>query len=139
MLIVSSPSIMLCLDQILATLKSSFKEEVMSSQMYNTFNDPTQSVSLQQKGSAWRGVLIGFIPLALLIAVVDRHISTYSSCSPVSRIIGIFCTATNIFDCADCWFICGSSGLYSCNCAHTEECNDVAAKRERLLSLVLRC
>jgi len=42
----------------------------MSSQMYNTFNEPTQSVSLQQKGSAWRGVLIGLIPLALLIAIV---------------------------------------------------------------------
>lgn len=70
MLIVSLPSIMLRLDQILAALKSSFEEETMSSQMYNTFNDPTQSVSLQQKDSALRGVLVGFIPLGLLLLVV---------------------------------------------------------------------
>ena len=70
MLIVSLPSIMQRLDQTLAALKSSFEEEVMSSQMYNTFNDPTQSVSLQQKDSAFRGVLVGLIPLGLLLLVV---------------------------------------------------------------------
>jgi hypothetical protein len=42
----------------------------MSSQMYNTFNDPTQSVSLQQKDSALRGILIGLIPFGLLLLVV---------------------------------------------------------------------
>jgi len=42
----------------------------MSSQMYNTLNDPAQSLSLQHKGSALRGVLVGFIPLGLLLLVV---------------------------------------------------------------------
>ena len=42
----------------------------MSSQMNNTFNDPAQSLSLQQKGSALQGILNGFIPLGLLLLVV---------------------------------------------------------------------
>jgi uncharacterized membrane protein len=42
----------------------------MSSQMYNTFNDPAQSLSLQHKGSALRGVLAGLIPLGLLLLIV---------------------------------------------------------------------
>ena len=42
----------------------------MSSQMYNTFNDPAQSLSLRHKGSALRGVLVGLIPLGLLLLVV---------------------------------------------------------------------
>ena len=42
----------------------------MSSQMYNTFNDPAQSPSLPHRGSALRGVLVGFIPLGLLLLVV---------------------------------------------------------------------
>jgi len=41
----------------------------MSSQMNNTFNDPAQSLSLQQKGSALRGVLVGLIPLGLLLLI----------------------------------------------------------------------
>ena len=42
----------------------------MSSQMYNTFNDPAQSLSLQYKSSTLRGVLVGLIPLGLLLLVV---------------------------------------------------------------------
>jgi uncharacterized membrane protein len=42
----------------------------MSSQMNNTFNDPAQSLSLQQNDSALRGVLIGLIPLGLLLLIV---------------------------------------------------------------------
>jgi hypothetical protein len=42
----------------------------MSSQMHNTFNDPAQSLSLQPKGGALRGVLVGLIPLGLLLLVV---------------------------------------------------------------------
>ena len=42
----------------------------MSSQMYNTFNDPAQIPSLPHRGSALRGVLVGFIPLGLLLLVV---------------------------------------------------------------------
>ena len=42
----------------------------MSSQMYNTSNDRAQSLSLQQKGSAMRGVLVGLIPLGLLLLIV---------------------------------------------------------------------
>jgi uncharacterized membrane protein len=42
----------------------------MSSQMYNTLDDPAQSFSLQQKGSALRGILAGLIPLGLLLLVV---------------------------------------------------------------------
>jgi hypothetical protein len=42
----------------------------MSSQMNSTFNDPAQSLSLQQNGSALRGVLVGLIPLGLLLLVV---------------------------------------------------------------------
>ena len=41
----------------------------MSSQMYNTFNDPAQSPSLPHRGSALRGVLVGFIPLGLLLLI----------------------------------------------------------------------
>ncbi len=41
----------------------------MSSQL-NTFNDPAQNPSLQYKGSALRGVLIGLIPLVLLLVLV---------------------------------------------------------------------
>lgn len=70
MLIVSSPSIMLCLDQILAVNKSSFEEEAMSSQMYNTSNDRAQSLSLQQKDSALQGILAGLIPLGFLLLIV---------------------------------------------------------------------
>src|SRR6266704_6890485 len=42
----------------------------MSSQMYNTFNDPAQSLSLPHKDSALRGVLVGLIPLGLLLLIV---------------------------------------------------------------------
>lgn len=42
----------------------------MSSQMYNAFHDPAQSLSMQQKDSALRGILIGFIPLGLLLLIV---------------------------------------------------------------------
>ena len=42
----------------------------MSSQMYNAFNDPAQSLSLQSKGSALQGILAGLIPLGLLMLVV---------------------------------------------------------------------
>ena len=42
----------------------------MSSQMQNTFNDPAQKFSLQHKGSALRGILVGLIPLGLLLLVV---------------------------------------------------------------------
>ena len=42
----------------------------MSSQMYNTFNDPAQSLSSQQNGSALRGFFVGLIPLGLLLLVV---------------------------------------------------------------------
>ena len=42
----------------------------MSSQMYNTFNDPAQNPSSQSKGSALRGVLVGLIPLGLLLLIV---------------------------------------------------------------------
>jgi len=42
----------------------------MSSQMYNAFNDPVQSLSLQRKGSTLRGVLAGLIPLGLLLLIV---------------------------------------------------------------------
>ena len=42
----------------------------MSSQMYNTFNNPAQSLSLQHKGSALRGFLAGLIPLGLLLLIV---------------------------------------------------------------------
>ena len=42
----------------------------MSSQMYNTFNEPVQNPSLPHRGSALRGVLVGFIPLGLLLLVV---------------------------------------------------------------------
>ena len=42
----------------------------MSSQMYNTFNDPAQIPSLPHRGSALRGVLVGFIPLGVLLLVV---------------------------------------------------------------------
>ena len=42
----------------------------MSSKSYNTFNGPAQSPSLQNKGSALRGVLIGLIPLGLLLVIV---------------------------------------------------------------------
>ena len=41
----------------------------MSSQMNNTFNDPAQSLSLPQKDSALRGVLVGLIPLGLLLLI----------------------------------------------------------------------
>lgn len=41
----------------------------MSSQL-NTFHDPAQNPSLQNKGSALRGVLIGLIPLGLLLLIV---------------------------------------------------------------------
>ena len=41
----------------------------MSSQL-NTFNDPAQNPSLQYKGGALRGVLIGLIPLGLLLLIV---------------------------------------------------------------------
>ncbi len=42
----------------------------MSSQMYNTFNDPAQSLLSQQNGSALRGFFVGLIPLGLLLLVV---------------------------------------------------------------------
>jgi uncharacterized membrane protein len=42
----------------------------MSSQMQNTFNDPAQKFSLQHKGSALRGILVGLIPLGFLLLVV---------------------------------------------------------------------
>ena len=42
----------------------------MSSQMHNAFNDPAQILSLQQKDSALRGILNGFIPLGLLLLVI---------------------------------------------------------------------
>ena len=42
----------------------------MSSQMYNTFNDPGQSLSLPHKDSVLRGVLVGLIPLGLLLLIV---------------------------------------------------------------------
>jgi len=38
--------------------------------MYDAFNDPGQSLYLQQKGSALRGVLAGLIPLGLLLVFV---------------------------------------------------------------------
>ena len=46
----------------------------MSSQMYNTFNDPAQSLSLQHKGNSSRGALVlgavvGLIPLGLLLLI----------------------------------------------------------------------
>ena len=41
----------------------------MSSQL-NTFQDPAQNPSLQDKGSALRGVVIGLIPLGLLLLIV---------------------------------------------------------------------
>jgi hypothetical protein len=42
----------------------------MSLQMYNTFNDPAQNRSLQNKGSALRGTFAGLIPLGLLLLIV---------------------------------------------------------------------
>ena len=47
----------------------------MSSQMYNTLNDPAQSLSLEHKGSSLRGALVrgalvGLIPLGLLLLIV---------------------------------------------------------------------
>ena len=46
----------------------------MSSQMYNTLNDPAQSLSLQHKGNSSRGALVlgavvGLIPLGLLLLI----------------------------------------------------------------------
>src|SRR6266571_2242883 len=38
--------------------------------MYNTLNDPAQSLSLQYKSSTLRGVLVGLIPLGLLLLIV---------------------------------------------------------------------
>jgi ABC-type bacteriocin/lantibiotic exporter with double-glycine peptidase domain len=42
----------------------------MSSQFYEIVNDPAQISSLQYKGSALRGALVGLIPLGLLLLVV---------------------------------------------------------------------
>ena len=42
----------------------------MSLQMDNAFHDPAQSLSLQHKGNALRGVLAGLIPLGLLLLIV---------------------------------------------------------------------
>ncbi len=70
MLIVLSLFIMPRLDQIRVVNKSSLEEEAMSSQMDNTLNDPAQSLSTQQKGSALRGILVGLIPLGLLLLIV---------------------------------------------------------------------
>jgi hypothetical protein len=42
----------------------------VSSQSYNAFNDPTQSVSLSPKGSVLHGILVGLIPLGFLLLVV---------------------------------------------------------------------
>src|SRR5215469_14368373 len=42
----------------------------MSSQMYDAFNNPGQSLYLQQNGSSLRGVLAGLIPLGLLLVFV---------------------------------------------------------------------
>ena len=46
----------------------------MSSQMFNTLNDPAQSISLQHKGSILRGILAGLIPLGLLLLVVAMSV-----------------------------------------------------------------
>jgi hypothetical protein len=70
MLIVLSPFTMPHLGLILAVNKRVLKEEAMSSQMHNGFNDPSQSLSLQHEGGALRGVLAGLIPLGLLLLVV---------------------------------------------------------------------
>ena len=42
----------------------------MSLQMDSAFHDPAQSLSLQHKGNALRGVLAGLIPLGLLLLIV---------------------------------------------------------------------
>ena len=42
----------------------------MSSQMYNSSNDPAQSLTLQHKDSILRGILVGLIPLGFLLLVV---------------------------------------------------------------------
>jgi hypothetical protein len=60
---------MLRLGQLRASRNDGIEEETMSSQL-NTFNDPAQNPSLQYKGSALRGVLIGLIPLGLLMVLV---------------------------------------------------------------------
>ena|SRR5438874_8733545 len=46
----------------------------MSSQMFNTLNDPAQSISLQHKGSILGGILAGLIPLGLLLLVVAMSV-----------------------------------------------------------------
>ena len=46
----------------------------MSSQMFNTLNDPAQSISLHHKGSILRGILAGLIPLGLLLLVVAMSV-----------------------------------------------------------------
>jgi uncharacterized membrane protein len=60
---------MLRLGQLQVSRNDGIEEETMSSQL-NTFNDPAQNPSLQYKGSALRGVLIGLIPLGLLLLIV---------------------------------------------------------------------
>jgi hypothetical protein len=61
---------MLRLGQIQASRNDGIEEETMSSQLYNTFNDPAQNPSISYKGSALRGALVGLIPLALLLLIV---------------------------------------------------------------------
>jgi hypothetical protein len=41
----------------------------MSTQLSNTFNDPTRNQPMEYEGSAWRGALIGLIPLGLLLLI----------------------------------------------------------------------
>lgn len=43
----------------------------MSSPSFGAFNGPMQVSSPQYKGSAWRGLLIGLIPLLLLVVIAD--------------------------------------------------------------------
>jgi len=42
--------------------------------MFNTLNDPAQSISLQHKGSILGGILAGLIPLGLLLLVVAMSV-----------------------------------------------------------------
>jgi uncharacterized membrane protein YdbT with pleckstrin-like domain len=58
------------LDQIQAFRNDCIEEEEMSSQFYNTFNDPAQYPLSQAKSSPLRGVLVGMIPFVLLLIIV---------------------------------------------------------------------
>ena len=46
----------------------------MPSPMYNTLNDPAQSLSLPHRGSVLRGIFVGLIPLGLLLLVVAMSV-----------------------------------------------------------------